>query len=116
MTSISTALIPCRPAPLLITEEVVKRMRQGSVIVDLAAATGGNCPLTEADEAVVRHGVILVGHTNFPSMMPSDASAFYAKNIANLLDIMLDRSGEEIALKDLEQDEITREAQLRPQA
>jgi NAD(P) transhydrogenase subunit alpha len=113
---ISTALIPCRPAPVLITEEVVKRMRAGSIIVDLAAATGGNCPLTEADEVVVRHGVILVGHTNFPSMMPSDASAFYAKNIANLLDIMLDRSGEGIALKDLEQDEITREAQLRPPA
>ena len=72
---ISTALIPCRPAPVLITEDVVKRMREGSVIVDLAAATGGNCPLTEADEVVIRHGVILVGHTNFPSMMPSDASA-----------------------------------------
>ena len=113
---ISTALIPCRPAPVLITEDVVERMRAGSVIVDLAAATGGNCPLTEADKVVVKHGVVLVGHTNFPSMMPSDASAFYAKNIANLLDIMLDRSGEEIALQDLEQDEITREAQLRPQA
>ena len=113
---VTTALIPCRPAPVLITEEVVERMRAGSVIVDLAAATGGNCPLTEADEVVVRHGVILVGHTNYPSMMPSDASAFYAKNIANLLDIMLDRSGEGIALKDLEQDEITREAQLRPPA
>ena len=110
---ITTALIPCRPAPVLITEEVVRRMREGSVIVDLAAATGGNCPLTESDRVVVKHGVILVGHTNFPAKMPSDASAFYAKNVANLLDIMLDRSGGEIVLKDLDEDEITREAQLK---
>ncbi len=110
---ISTALIPCRPAPVLITEDVVKRMRDGSVIVDLAAATGGNCPLTEADKVVVKHGVVLVGHTNYPSKMPSDASAFYAKNIANLLDIMLDRSGDAPVLKNLDEDEITRDAQLR---
>lgn len=113
---ITTALIPCRPAPVLITEEVVKRMREGSVIVDLAAANGGNCPLTESDKVVVKHGVILVGHTNYPAMMPSDASAFYAKNIANLLDIMLDRSGEQIVLKDLDEDEITRGAQVRAPA
>jgi len=113
---VTTALIPCRPAPVLVTEDVVKRMRAGSVIVDLAAATGGNCPLTEAGKVVVKHGVVLVGHTNYPSMMPSDASAFYAKNIANLLDIMLDRSTEEIALKDLDDDEITRDAQLEAPA
>lgn len=113
---ITTALIPCRPAPVLITEDVVKRMREGSVIVDLAAANGGNCPLTEPDKVVVRHGVVLVGHTNYPAMMSTDASAFYAKNIANLLDIMLDRSGEEIALKVLDEDEITRDAQLKPSA
>ena len=110
---ITTALIPCRPAPVLITEDVVERMRAGSVIIDLAAAPGGNCPLTEADKVVVKHGVILVGHTNYPAMMPSDASAFYAKNIANLLDIMLDRSGDAPVLKDLDDDEITRDAQLR---
>ncbi len=110
---VTTALIPCRPAPVLITEEVVERMRQGSVIVDLAAATGGNCPLTEADRIVVKHGVIIVGHTNYPAMMPSDASAFYAKNIANLLDIMLDRSGDAITMKDLDEDEITQSALLR---
>jgi NAD(P) transhydrogenase subunit alpha len=91
-------------------------MRAGSVIVDLAAATGGNCPLTETDEVVVKHGVVLVGYTNYPSMMPSDASAFYAKNIANLLDIMLDRSAEKIALKELDDDEITRDAQLKAPA
>ena len=84
---ITTALIPCKPAPVLVTEEVVQRMREGSVIVDLAAATGGNCPLTEKDQIVVKHGVTLVGYTNFPALVPSDASAFYAKNIANLLDI-----------------------------
>ena len=110
---ISTALVPCRPAPVLITEDVVKQMREGSVIIDLAAATGGNCPLTEADRVVVKHGVILVGHTNYPSMMPSDASGFYAKNVANLLDIMLDRSGESPVLKPLDDDEITEAAQLR---
>ena len=113
---ITTALIPCRPAPVLITEEVVKRMREGSVIVDLAAANGGNCPLSEAGKVVTKHGVILVGHTNYPAMMASDASAFYAKNIANLLDIMLDRSGEALALKDLDADEITRAAQLKAPA
>ena len=113
---VSTALIPCRPAPVLITEDVVKRMREGSVIVDLAAATGGNCPLTECGKVVTRHGVILVGYTNYPAMMPSDASSFYAKNIANLLAIMLDRSDDAVTLKDLDEDEITREAQLRAPA
>lgn len=113
---VTTALIPCRPAPVLITEAVVERMRHGSVIVDLAAANGGNCPLTEAGKVVTKHGVILVGHTNYPAMMPSDASAFYAKNIANLLDIMLDRSGAAPVLKDLDEDEITQKARLRPSA
>jgi NAD(P) transhydrogenase subunit alpha len=105
---ITTALIPCRPAPELITEEVVQLMRDGSVIVDLAAANGGNCKLTEADEIVVRHGVILVGHTNYPSMVPADASGFYAKNLANLLEIMVDKTDSGPALKDLSEDEITK--------
>ncbi len=104
---VSTAMIPCRPAPVLITEEVVQRMREGSVIVDLAAATGGNCPLTERDAVVEKHGVTLVGHTNFPSLMASDASAFYAGNIRNLLDIMVEQGEGGLALKDLGEDEIT---------
>lgn len=104
---ITTALIPCRPAPTLITEAVVERMRPGSVIVDLAAANGGNCPLTQPDEIVERHGVILIGHTNLPSLMPSDASAFYARNLFNLLEIMIDRSDAGPSLKDLSADEIT---------
>ena len=111
---VTTALIPCRPAPVLIAEEVVERMREGSVIVDLAAATGGNCPLTEPDRVVSRHGVIIVGHTNYPAMMPSDASAFYAKNVANLLDVMLEASDGDLLLKDLDADEITQAAQFRP--
>ncbi|MCU7904307.1 MAG: Re/Si-specific NAD(P)(+) transhydrogenase subunit alpha [Candidatus Thiodiazotropha sp. (ex Epidulcina cf. delphinae)] len=104
---ITTALIPCRPAPVLITEEVIKNMREGSVVIDLAAATGGNCPLTEADKVVVKHGVTLVGHTNYPSMVPSDASAFYGGNIMNLLNIMVDKTDDGLVLKDLEEDEIT---------
>lgn len=113
---ITTALIPCRPAPVLVTEDVVQRMRTGSVIVDLAAANGGNCPLTEAGKVVVKHGVILVGHTNYPAMMATDASAFYAKNVANLLDIMLERGEGGVTLKNLDDDEITRAAQLRAPA
>lgn len=110
---ITTALIPCRPAPVLVTEDVVTRMREGSVIVDMAAASGGNCPLTEADQVVSRHGVKLIGHTNYPAMMPSDASAFFARNVANLLAIMLEQGDGETVLKDLDEDEITRAAQLR---
>ncbi len=109
---VTTALIPCRPAPVLVTEEVVKRLRPGSVIVDLAAASGGNCPLTVADEVVERHGVVIVGHTNYPSMVATDASAFYAKNLANLIDIMIEQGEGEPILKDLTQDEITKAMQL----
>jgi NAD(P) transhydrogenase subunit alpha len=105
---ITTALIPCRPAPELIADDVVQRMREGSVIVDLAAANGGNCKLTEPDQIVQRHGVTIVGHTNYPAMVPADASAFYAKNLANLLDIMVDKTDSGPALKDLSEDEITK--------
>lgn len=82
---ITTALIPGKPAPRLITEEAVTRMRQGSVIVDLAAEQGGNCELTEAGKSVRKHGVLLLGHTNLPSTMPADASALYARNVFALL-------------------------------
>lgn len=85
---ISTANIPGKRAPVLITEEAVKGMRPGSVIVDMAAANGGNCPLTEADKITNKFGVTLVGITNFPSLVPSDASHFYAQNLVNLLDIV----------------------------
>lgn len=110
---ISTALIPCRPAPTLISEDVVKRLREGSVIVDLAAANGGNCPLTEADKIVTKHGVIIIGHTNYPSMIAADASAFYARNIANLIDIMVEKTDDGLSFKNFDDDEITKAALVR---
>ena len=82
---VTTALIPGRPAPRLIPAEAVARMRPGSVIVDLAADTGGNCELTEPGEIVERDGVTLVGLTNIPSTMPFHASQLYARNVSSLL-------------------------------
>lgn len=86
---ITTALVPGRPAPRLISAETVQRMRRGSVIVDLAAETGGNCELTEPGQVVVRHGVTIVGTLNLPSSMAYHASQMYAKNIQNLLDLLV---------------------------
>jgi proton-translocating NAD(P)+ transhydrogenase subunit alpha len=82
---ITTAAIPGRPAPRLIPASAVRAMRPGSVIVDLAAATGGNCELTKPGETVVENGVTIVGRTNLPSEMPSDASRLYARNVQALL-------------------------------
>jgi NAD(P) transhydrogenase subunit alpha len=82
---ITTALVPGRPAPRLVTKETVAAMRPGSVIVDLAAEAGGNCELTEPDEVVVRHGVTIHGPTNLPSTMPVNASQLYARNVSELL-------------------------------
>jgi NAD(P) transhydrogenase subunit alpha len=104
---VSTALIPCMPAPVLITEEAVKAMREGTVIVDMAAATGGNCPLTEPDQIVNKHGVILCGWTNFPALMPSDASNFFARNVYNFLMQMLDTTADGFAFRDFFADELT---------
>ena len=86
---ISTALVPGRPAPLLVTEEAVAGMRPGSVVVDLAAEAGGNCELTEPGETVVRHGVTIVGETNLPSTMPLHASQMYARNVASFLGLLV---------------------------
>jgi NAD(P) transhydrogenase subunit alpha len=86
---ITTANVPGRRAPTLITEDTVKGMRPGSVIVDMAAPSGGNCPLTEADRVVTKHGVILVGITNYAGLMPSDASSFYARNLVNIVALFL---------------------------
>ncbi len=83
--AITTALIPGRPAPRLITEEMVRSMRPGSVIVDMAAEAGGNCELTEPGQEVVKHGVTIIGFTNLPAMMPMHASQMYAKNITTLV-------------------------------
>jgi proton-translocating NAD(P)+ transhydrogenase subunit alpha len=90
---ITTALIPGRPAPELITEATVKDMRPGSVIVDLAAETGGNCALTERGEVVERHGVKIVGTLNLPAGMPGDASQMYAKNMQSFLSLLIDKEG-----------------------
>ena len=91
---ISTALIPGRAAPTLITEEMVKSMKPGSVIVDIAAGkgpngVGGNCPLTETDKTVVKHGVTLIGETNLPALVAADASALYARNVLDFLKLVL---------------------------
>jgi NAD(P) transhydrogenase subunit alpha len=92
---ITTALIPGRPAPVLISEETVRGMKPGAVIVDLAAEQGGNCPLTERDRVVTKHGVKLVGHTNLAAMVATDASALYARNLLNFLALLVDpKSGE----------------------
>ncbi len=95
---ISTALIPGRAAPTLITEDMVKSMKPGSVIVDIAAGkgpkrddggVGGNCPLSEADKTVVKYGVTIVGETNLPALVGADASALYARNVLDFLKLIL---------------------------
>lgn len=88
---ITTALIPGRPAPVLVTEEMVKSMKPGSVIVDMAVEAGGNCPLSEFGKVVVKHGVTIVGHANMPSRVPETTSALFAKNLLNFLTPMLDQ-------------------------
>ncbi len=90
---ITTALIPGRAAPVLVTEDMVRSMKAGSVIVDLAAAQGGNCPLTEAGKTVVKHGVTLVGETNLPALVAADASALYARNVLDFLKLVIDKEG-----------------------
>lgn len=91
---ITTALIPGRAAPVLVTEEMVKAMKPGSVIVDLAAPAGGNCPLTEAGKTVVKHGVTLVGETNLPALVAADASALYARNVLDFLKLVFNKEGQ----------------------
>ncbi|HET8726473.1 MAG TPA: Re/Si-specific NAD(P)(+) transhydrogenase subunit alpha [Alphaproteobacteria bacterium] len=89
---ITTALIPGRPAPVLVTEEMVATMKPGSVIVDLAVERGGNCPLSKPGKVVTtKNGVKIVGHTNVPSRVAVDASALYAKNLLNFLTPLVDR-------------------------
>ena len=87
---ITTALVPGRPAPVLLREETVKAMRPGSVIVDLAVEQGGNCALTERDRVVIRHGVRIAGYSNLPAQLAADASALYARNLLNFLNLLSD--------------------------
>ncbi len=90
---ISSALIPGREPPVLIHAETVAQMKPGSVIIDMAAGTSktgaGNCPLTEANKAIQKHGVTIVGYTNLPSLVAADASAFYARNILEFLKLLI---------------------------
>jgi NAD(P) transhydrogenase subunit alpha len=90
---ITTAAVPGRPAPRLLPASTVEQMSPGSVIVDLAAETGGNCELTVPGEIVERHGVTIIGITNLPSTLPVHASQMYSKNIQNLLALMIDKNG-----------------------
>jgi NAD(P) transhydrogenase subunit alpha len=87
---ITTALVPGRPAPILLREDTIRSMKRGAVVVDLAIEQGGNCPLTEKDRIVVRHGVTLIGYSNLPAMLAADASALYARNVLAFLNLLLE--------------------------
>jgi len=104
---ISTALIPGRAAPTLVSEEMVMAMKPGSVIVDIAAgkgavnadgSVGGNCPLSEADKTVVKHGVTIVGETNLPALVAADSSALYARNVLDFLKLVLAKDADAISV------------------
>lgn len=90
---ITTAQIPGKKAPVLITTQMMEAMKNGSVIIDIAAATGGNTELTKNDETVIHNGVSIVGNSALASTMPSDASKLYGKNILNFLQLMIDKEG-----------------------
>ncbi len=88
---ITTALIPGRTAPVLVTEEMARAMRPGSVIIDLAVAQGGNCPLSRPDQLVEENGVKIMGYTNLPARLPADFSSLYARNLLALLPLLADK-------------------------
>lgn len=90
---ITTAQIPGKKAPVLVTEEMLNGMRNGSIIIDIAAATGGNTPFTKNNETVVYNGISIVGQSNLPATMPSDASKLYGKNILNFLQLITTKEG-----------------------
>ena len=95
---ITTALVPGRRAPVLLPETTVRGMKPGSVIVDLAAQQGGNCALTVQDASIVAHGVVIVGYTNLPALVPADATALYARNIMSFLSLLLDPTGGQVRI------------------
>ncbi|MGF1609649.1 MAG: Re/Si-specific NAD(P)(+) transhydrogenase subunit alpha [Kiloniellales bacterium] len=95
---ITTALIPGRPAPKLVSAEMVKSMKPGSVIVDLAVETGGNCELSQPGKVVTKHDVSIVGHLNVPSRLATDASQLYARNLFNFLALMIDKEKKALAI------------------
>jgi len=106
---ISTALIPGRPAPTLISAETVQGMKPGSVIVDMAVERGGNCPLSEKDQIVEKHGVTLIGLSNLPALLATDASSLYARNVMDFLKLITNADG---ALAIQQDDEIVAACQV----
>jgi NAD(P) transhydrogenase subunit alpha len=110
---ITTALIPGKKAPILVTAEMVEGMAPGSVVVDLAAERGGNCELTRPDAVVVHHGVTILGPSNPPALVPNHASQMYSKNITTFLSHLLGKEGAKKPSLELDlSDEITRETLL----
>jgi len=95
---ITTALIPGRKAPILVSEEMIKTMKPGSVIVDLAAGAGGNTPLSKPDQVVEVHGVTIMGHTNLPGALAVDASSLYARNLFNFVSLIVDKKSGQLAI------------------
>ncbi len=95
---ITTALIPGRKAPVLVTEEMIKTMKPGSVIVDLAAEQGGNTPLTKADEVIQTNGITIMGYTNLPARLASDTSSLYSRNLFNFVALIVDKKTGDLAL------------------
>jgi NAD(P) transhydrogenase subunit alpha len=97
---VTTALIPGRKAPILVTEEMVKSMKPGSVIVDMAVEQGGNCVLSEVGRTVIKHGVNIIGQPNLPATVPADSSALYARNLLDFLKLVFDKDGNFVVNKD----------------
>jgi NAD(P) transhydrogenase subunit alpha len=107
---ICTALIPGRPAPVLVTAEMVKTMRPGSVLVDLAAEQGGNCPLSVPDKTIIKNGVSIIGQTNLASAVAIDASILFAKNLLSFVSLMINQEDNQLVI-DIA-DEIIKESLL----
>ena len=95
---ITTALVPGKPAPVLVTEEMVRDMKPGSVVVDLAVGSGGNCPISEIDKVVTKYGITLIGHSNMAGLVPGDASALYSRNLVNFIRPMIDPETNALAI------------------
>lgn len=96
--AITTAQVPGKKAPILITEEQVKAMKQGAVIVDLAAEQGGNCECTQPSKVATKHGVKIIGHVNVPSRIPADASPLFSRNLFNFLSVLTDKETKTLAI------------------
>lgn len=90
---ITTALIPGRKAPVLVSEDMVRSMRPGSVVLDMAVEQGGNCEISEAGHTVIKHGVHIIGQPNLPATVPADSSALYARNVIDFLKLLFDADG-----------------------